>query len=510
MFLFEEFAGWEPRVLEQTQSTEAVDETTLSVSAKVEFALFVKKDCPTCALTEPVFARLHKRFGNQLRVYCQDDASFPSVIPAPIDDTALEFSYKAKIEFVPTLISSVDGKETGRVYGWDRAQWREFTNDPDLAEDLPPFRPGCGSKTLEPGMEEKLQLLYDQDQLKARQLLVSSDDDLMEACYEKGWSDGLPVVPPTPIRVLRMLNATTREGDEIIGLVPPDRAPCSVEKVAINAVLAGCLPEYFPVVLAAAEAALQDKFCMHGLLCTTYFSSPVVIVNGPMARMIGMNSGINALGQGNRANATIGRALQLLIRNVGGGRPGGIDRATLGTPGKYTFCFSEDESEDDWSTLSMDQGFERKDSIVSLFAGDGVQAVADQRSRTPESLIGTLSRSLRSVCHNKLFLTADALLILCHEHRRIFMEAGWTKAMVKEALFAALRTPGAELIRGAGGIAEGMPESFAEKTLDKFRQEGLHILCAGGKAGFFSAIVGGWAASGERGSQLVSQVIKPT
>ena len=497
------------RVLTTSEATEIGKDASLSHSSETEhFALFVKKGCPTCTLTEPVFKRLSERFGSRLTVYCQDDASFPEDIPGAIDDTELEFSYKAKIEFVPTLIKLNGTSETGRVYGWDRAQWRDFLDISDLADDLPAFRPGCGSKTLEPGMEEILQLRFDKDKLKARHLLANFDDDLIETCYERGWSDGLPVVPPTPIRVLRMLNATTRANDEIIGLVPPDRAPCSVEKVAINAVLAGCKPEYFPVVLAAVEAALQDAFCMHGLLCTTYFSSPVVIVNGPMARMIGMNSGINALGQGNRANATIGRALQLLIRNVGGGQPGGIDRATLGTPGKYTFCFSEDESESEWHSLAMDQGFERSDSVVSLFAGDGVQAVADQRSRTPESLIGTLSRSLRSVCHNKLFLTADALLILCHEHRRIFMEAGWSKAMVKDALFAALRTPGAELIRGADGITEGMPESFADKTVDKFRKQGLHILCAGGKAGFFSAIVGGWAASGERGSQLVSQTIK--
>lgn len=499
------------RVLTSSTDDEKIDNQSSSNStANEQYILFVKQGCPTCTLTEPVFARLHAHFGDRLRVYCQDDAHFPEAIPSTIDDTELEFSYKAKIEFVPTLIKLKDGKESGRVYGWDRTQWRDFVAIPDLAEDLPPFRPGCGSKTLEPGMEEKLQLRFDKDSLKARKLLADAEDDLIETCYERGWSDGLPVVPPTPIRVLRMLNATTRQGDEIIGLVPPDRAPCSVEKVAINAVLAGCKPEYFPLVLAAAEAALQDAFCMHGLLCTTYFSSPVVIVNGPIAKMVGMNSGINALGQGNRANATIGRALQLLIRNVGGGHPGGIDRATLGSPGKYTFCFSEDESENDWHSLAMDQGFARSDSVVSLFAGDGVQAVADQRSRTPESLIGTLSRSLRSVCHNKLFLTADALLILCHEHRRIFMEAGWSKAMVKDALFAALRTPGSELIRGADGIAEGMPESFANKTLDKFRKQGLHILCAGGKAGFFSAIVGGWAASGERGSQLVSQTIIQT
>ena len=126
-----------------------------------------------------------------------------------------------------------------------------------------------------------------------------------------------------------MLRGANRRPDELIGCVPPDNAPCTVEKVAINAVLAGCKPEYFPVVLAAVEAALKDEFCMHGLLCTTYFSAPVVIVNGAVAARVGVNSGVNALGQGSRANATIGRALQLLIRNVGGGVPGAICESEL-------------------------------------------------------------------------------------------------------------------------------------------------------------------------------------
>ena len=180
----------------------------------------------------------------------------------------------------------------------------------------------------------------------------------MEACYDRGWSDGLPVVPPTPLRVMRMLNGSARDAAEIVGKAPPDNVPCTIEKIAINAVMAGCKPEYFPVVIASVEAALQDRFCMHGLLCTTYFSSPVMIVNGPITKQIGMNSGVNALGQGNRANATIGRALQLIIRNVGGGVPGGIDRANMGNPGKYTYCFAEDEVDENWLSLSMDRGFE--------------------------------------------------------------------------------------------------------------------------------------------------------
>jgi hypothetical protein len=302
-----------------------------------------------------------------------------------------------------------------------------------------------------------------------------------------------------------MLAGTDRRADEIIGNIPPDYAPCSIEKAAINAVMAGCKPEYFPVVLAAIEGALQEPFCWHGLLCTTYFASPVVIVSGPVSKRIGMNSGINALGQGNRANATIGRSLQLVIQNVGGGRPGGIDRATLGNPGKYSFCFAEDESDDDWPSLAMDRGYERGDSVVSLFAGSGIQPVMDQQSRNPESLARSLAASLRTVSHAKVFMQTDALLVLSPEHRRVFRQGGWNKADVKAAIYEALRTPGEELVRGAGGIAEGLPQQFKDRTLDKFRADGLHIASAGGTAGLFSAIIAGWVASGEKGSQLVSQ-----
>ena len=236
-----------------------------------------------------------------------------------------------------------------------KAEWQKLTKLSSLGKDLDDFKPGCGSKTQEPGMEEQLAARFDKELLLSRNIQLADLEDEIESCYERGWSDGLPVVPPTTVRVIRMLRGTKRSPNEIIGNIPPDNVPCSIEKVAINAVLAGCKPDYFPVVLASVEAALKDRFCMHGLLCTTYFSGPVMIVNGPVIQQIGLNNGINALGQGTRANATIGRALQLLIRNVGGGKPGGIDRAVMGNPGKYTFCFAEDESDEDWSTLAQDQ-----------------------------------------------------------------------------------------------------------------------------------------------------------
>ena len=469
------------------------------------FALVIKKDCPTCALIAPIIPVLAESLDGGLAVYVQDDPAFPGNC-ATLDDRELEFSWRNEIEIVPTLLRRGSGGEYDqRIIGWDRAQWREFTAMPDLGEALAPFRPGCGSRTLDPGMPEKLAALH--AQFGARRIALASAEDDMESCFERGWTDGLPVVPPTPERVMRMLAGTAREASEVIGEVPPDRVPCSIEKLAINAVLAGCKPEYFPLVIAAVEAALDDRFCMHGLLCTTYFSSPVVIVNGPAARQVGMNAGVNALGQGNRANATIGRALQLVIRNVGGGVPGGIDRAALGNPGKYTYCFAEDESDPDWPSLAMDRGFAREDSVVSLFAGEGLQAIVDQQSREPESLAGSFAASLRTVVHYKLYGLADAILVVSPEHRRVFREAGWTRADLQDALAKRLRAPAETILRGVDGIAEGVPERLRGKQLSKFRKGGLHIVSLGGTAGMFSAIIGGWVAAGERGSQMVSHRI---
>ena len=475
---------------------------------KHHYSLVVKKDCPTCALIEPVIKQLSDTFNNSLTIYVQDDPSFPESVADKIDDSSLEFSYKQNIEIVPTLIRSGDGlDEQARIFGWDKSQWQEFTGIENLGANLVDFKPGCGSKTQDPGMTEILTLRFDTDLLQARKIELAESEDIMEACFERGWSDGLPLVPPTPLRVTRMLSGTDRSADEIVGSVPPDNRPCTIEKIAINAVMAGCKPDYLQVVIAALRAALKDEFCMHGLLCTTYFSTPVMIVNGPITKQIGMNSGVNALGQGNRANATIGRALQLIVRNVGGGIPGGIDRATLGNPGKYTFCFCEDESDAEWPSLSMDRGYTREDSVVNLFAGSGVQPFVDQQSRQPESLVKNLANSLRSVANTRSFGMADAIIVISPEHRRVLREGGWTKPNLKQALYDELKTPGADIIRGKDGIAEGMPEKFKDIILNKFRDDGLHIVGAGGKAGMFSAIISGWLASGEKGSQMVSQQI---
>jgi hypothetical protein len=439
-------------------------------------------------------------------VYVQDDAAYGRGAAAVVDDQALEHSYRLNIEVVPTLIRVEGGREVERTYGWQRDDWRRISGLAGLGEGMPLLRPGCGSRTLEPGIAEQLALRYGDVRFASRSITLGDAEDAIEACYERGWTDGLPVVPPTRERVLRMLQGTSRKPDEVLGLAPPDLAPCTVEKVAINAVMAGCKPEYMPVVLAAVEAALIDEFGMHGVLCTTMFAGPVLIVNGPVARAVGMNPGVNALGQGNRANATIGRALQLVIRNVGGGRPGEVDRATLGNPGKYSFCFAEAE-DSAWEPLSVERGFDRQASTVTLFAGEGVQGIVDQKSRTPESLARSFALCLRAVDHPKLAMAGDALLVVSPEHSRVFIEAGWSKARLRDELTALLTFQADDMLAGAGGIAEGLPAALAGSTVSKFRPGGLLIVRAGGSAGLFSAVIAGWAASGPKGSIPVTTEI---
>ena len=467
--------------------------------------VIAKRDCPTCTLIEPLLAELVD--GElPLTVYVQDDSDFAFGLAGRVFDATLEHSYRLNTEFVPTLIRIEGGREAARAFGWHRGEWQQVSGRPQLGAALPEWRAGCASNTLEPGVAEDLKVRFGDTGLAARHITLGDAEDAIEACYERGWSDGLPLVPPTPQRVLRMLAGTTRSADELIGLIPPDLAPCTVEKVAINAVMAGCKPEYLPLVLAAVEAALIEEFGMHGVLCTTMFAGPVVVINGPLGRAVGVNSGVNALGQGHRANATIGRALQLVIRNVGGGRPGEIDRSTLGTPGKYTFCFAENE-DSVWAPLSVERGFAPGASTVTLFAGEGVQGIVDQKSRTPESLVRSFAASLRTVDNAKLAMAGDALLVVSPEHSRVFIDAGWSKARLRDELEKLLLLDGDEMVAGAGGIAEGLPATFAGKPVPKFRPGGLIIVRAGGNAGLFSAVIAGWAASGPVGSTPVSKEI---
>jgi len=466
----------------------------------------VKQDCPTCRSVEAVLGQLDAADGLDLTVYTQDDPAFPAGVSKVVHDDDLAVSYHHHIETVPTLLSIAGGVEQARTVGWSRDDWERITGVTGLGPGLPDLRPGCGSLSVDPTVADELRVRFEGGRLHARRVQLAELEDEMEAMFDRGWSDGLPLVPPTEARVLHMLEGTTRAPNEVVAVVPPDLVECTVEKVAINAVMAGCKPEYLPVVLTALEAACTDTFNMHGLLATTMPVGPVMIVNGPIRHRIGMNDGVNVLGQGNRANSTIGRALQLVIRNVGGGKPGGVDRATQGNPGKLSFCFPENEERSPWEPLHVERGFAPESSTVTLFPGEGPRGIVDQLSRDPESLARSFATCLKTVQHPKLPIVFDAILVVSPEHGRVFAEAGWTKAKLRERLHELTLLDGAEIVRGAGGIAEGVPEWARDTKLPKFRPDGILIVHAGGGAGLFSTIIGGWA-NGETGSQPVTKEI---
>ncbi len=464
---------------------------------------FVKKDCPTCELIEPVLAEIAGR--TDLTIVTQDDPSFPAMAGV-VHDAELELSWRNDIETVPTLLRRTEGAEVERLVGWSRPAWESFTGVGSLGADLPEHRPGCGSMSVDPELADALEARFG-DGLASRRVEFAELEDEFEAMHDRGWSDGLPLVPPTPERVIRMLGGTTRPPDDVVAIVPPDLVEATVEKVAVNAVMAGCLPEHLPVVLAAVEAVCTDEFNMHGVLATTMGVGPILVVNGPIRHELGMNSGINVLGQGNRANATIGRALQLTIRNVGGGVPGEIDRATHGNPGKLGLCFAEDEEGSPFTPLSVARGFDAGVDTVTAFCGEAPRIIFDQMSRTPEALTSSMASVLLANVHPRI-TGMDTMVVVCPEHADRFRAAGWDRERFESELTARLDVEVDSILRGVDGIEEGIPPGlgFEGHRLPKVRDGGLLVVHAGGPAGLFSSTFGGWV-SGPMGSVPVTKEI---
>ena len=475
------------------------------------FVAVVKEDCPTCQLMVPVLGELTDQ-GVELTIYAQDSVGFLKGLggdTAVSLDHTLEASYRLNIETVPTIVQFENGEEKQRLIGWQRNGWEQFFGIHGLGAGLPDWQPGCGAKNVEPQIKDHLVLKYGNVNMASRLISISEMEDEIEACYERGWSDGMPLVPPTKLRVYRMLKATDRDPGYVIGRMPHNHAPVTVEKVAINAVMAGCQPEYLDVVLTAVASACDPKYGLRAFMASTWFSAPVVVVNGPIAKKIGMESGFSAFGSGNRANATIGRALNLVIRNVGEVKPGEVARSTMGSPGRYSFCFAENEDGSSWLPISTEYGAPVGESAVTLLTGDGLQPIADEKSREPESLIISLATGLKAVYHHKWGLDADVILAIGVEHCNVFESAGWSKAMVRQALEAKLVMNTADLVRGAHGCEEGIPYELAErkKTITKFLPGGIHLVRVGSEAGLYSAAISCWPTGGNEGTQAVTRVI---
>lgn len=276
-----------------------------------------------------------------------------------------------------------------------------------------------------------------------RASLFEAPDDIeaINRLYcERRWSDGMPVIPPTIERVERMLAHTRRQPAEVVAQIAPGYGSATVEHIAINAVMAGCEPQYLPVVIAAVAAVAEPQFNLQGMQATTNSVAVWVIVNGPAARRLGVNGTYNCLGQGTQANATIGRALHLVMQNVGGAVPGEMDRATHGQPGKYSFCCAENEEANPWEPLHVERGFRRDASTVTVVGAEGTMNM-NSHAKDPAQLLRAFAETMQHPPSNEYTHGGEPWLILSPEHAEILKGAGYTKAAVKRELWELSKLP---------------------------------------------------------------------
>jgi len=338
--------------------------------------------------------------------------------------------------------------------------------------------------------------------------------DEFETWFDKGVTDGLPVVPPTRARVGGMLAGTRRHPDELIGEMPPNYGRLTVEKAAINAVMAGCRPEYLCVVIAAAECACDPAFNLHGMSASTHFAAPLIVVNGPIRSRIGLNSAFGVFGPGYRANATIGRALRLLMINIGGARPGETSMSTFGHPGRYTYCIAENEEASPWPPYHMSRGVAPEVSTVTLFGGEAPHGISDHASRTAKALAGSLGWSMVGIWNSKHFpLYSHTMLVVGPEHARTFAGDGWTRERLARHLYETVRVPYRALVpnddHGEGtNLRYGKTPPALDELIPKFPSpEEIHIVVAGGTAGRFSVAIPGWLGT-KNGSRPITRRIE--
>lgn len=331
-------------------------------------------------------------------------------------------------------------------------------------------------------------------------LHLSKDVDLGEYCHEQGWSDGLPVTPPTPERVSAMLSTGQRDPSEVLGVFLPVGAEVTVEKVAINAVLAGCLPAYFPVVLAAVECMAEREGSLGGLLTTIHGDTPLLIMNGPEIKRLGFNSGANTFGPGWRANATVGRAIALLMRNVAAGEPGQFDMATQTHPGKYTFCIAEFEEASPWPSLSVERGLSVDENAVTVVGAQGPRHVVDMASTTAKGILNTIADSMAIIGTYNIYRGGETIIVLSPTHARIIAGEGWSKDDVKYYLWEKARKPLGQLKQGGYFNVGGL--LYWPKWVDienddymvpvAFQPQDILVVVAGGEVGGYSSIIFGF------------------
>jgi hypothetical protein len=275
------------------------------------------------------------------------------------------------------------------------------------------------------------------DLLKALGAAIEAEDDFeaINALYlERGWGDGLPIVPPTPARVERMLTYCDRPLNEPVARIAPRYGEATPLRLAANAVMAGCRPEYFPLYMLAIEAMCEEPFNLYGVQATTHLCAPLVIVNGPVGREIGLNSGHNAFGPGTPANATIGRAIRLALLNIGGALPGSGDMSTFGAPSKFSYCVAENEPASPWEPLHVERGFPADATTVTVVGAECPHNVNDHESLSAEGILTTIAGVMGITGSNDVFYEAQPVVVMGPEHAKTVADGGYSKADAKRFL----------------------------------------------------------------------------
>lgn len=299
----------------------------------------------------------------------------------------------------------------------------------------------------------------------------AADDDLVDLLLADGATDGLPVVPPTADRVAAMLAAHPGDPDEVVGRMPPKYGVVTPRLVAANAVLAGCLPAYLPVVLAGVRAMLAPEFNLNGIQTTTHPCAAIGFVSGPITERIGMNSGINAFGPGNRANATIGRALRLCMLSLGGARPGDGDMATLGTPAKYGCVVAENTADSPWPSLAEALGGAPGQNAITMIGGESPQNVNDHESKTGLGILRMVAGTMRGTgMNNNYYRHGQVVVVLSPEHARSVADAGYDREQVQRYLWGEARTPVSLFSR------ENVTQRLQTRFPEEFGEYGAHTL----------------------------------
>lgn len=323
--------------------------------------------------------------------------------------------------------------------------------------------------------------------------------DLIEHYFEQPWSDGLPVVPPTPEKIAAVVDALGGEPEYLETVVPPRRGRLTREILAINMVMAGCKPEYAPVVRAAMLALTSQAFNINGVQATTHMASPLLVVNGPIRNALGMNAGCNVFGSGNRANATIGRAIRLILLAVGGGTPGDLDKSTLGSPAKYTYCIAENEELSPWAPYHVERGLRPEQSSVFVIAAEPPHSVTNHIADDAQGVLDSIVSAMSTIANNNAVSSGSCAVVIGPEHAKTISKDGWTRHDVRNYLWMnAGNTFDAISFHGRYGkiYNRNLPRWYKREPGARIpivpSADDIHLFVAGGEAGRFSAFIPGW------------------